>query len=272
MNLQAYLDRIGYAGPVRVDLPTLAALHRHHLRAIPYENLDVQLGRPLDLDPAAAFEKLVVRRRGGWCYEMNGLFGAMLEQAGFQVTYLAGAVLREQRGPEAVGNHLVLRVDLDRPYLADVGFGDGMIEPTPLTPGPFESDGYGFRLETRHGGWWRFHNHAEGGVPYFDFTLDPADPERLSSACQWLQTSPESVFVQTAVCQRLTDHGVIVLLGRALRLLAPDEPPMTILKRPEELLAALRTHFGLDVPDAATLWPKICARHDAMFPPRPATA
>src|SRR5262245_14404995 len=113
MDLQAYFDRIGFTGTARPDIATLRALHRGHALSISYENLDVQLGRPVTIDPADAFDKIVRRGRGGWCYEMNGLLGAVLQEVGFKVTRLAGGVHRATRGPAAVGNHLVLLVDLD---------------------------------------------------------------------------------------------------------------------------------------------------------------
>src|SRR4051812_21810770 len=121
MNLEAYFDRIGYAGPRGADLATLTALHRAHLAAVPYENIDVQLGRPVVVDPAAAYARIVGKgRRGGWCYEMNGLFGWALDQLGFNVTRMAGGVVRELIGQNAVGNHLVLRVDFpEGPWIAD---------------------------------------------------------------------------------------------------------------------------------------------------------
>ena len=147
MDLAAYFDRIGFTAEARPDLATLRALHRAHLLSIPYENLDVQLGRPLTIDPEAAFDKLVTRRSGGWCYEMNGLLGAALDEIGFKVTRMAGAVMREVRGDAAIGNHLVLRVDLGEPWIADVGLGDGTLEPYRLRAGPMESGGYSFRLE-----------------------------------------------------------------------------------------------------------------------------
>ncbi|MGQ0649419.1 MAG: arylamine N-acetyltransferase family protein [Gemmatimonadaceae bacterium] len=91
--LQRYLDRVDHAGAIDPTLATLVALHRAHLPAIPYENLDI-LGRELTLDPDSIFRKLVVERRGGWCYEMNGLFGRALESLGFEVRYVSGAVDR----------------------------------------------------------------------------------------------------------------------------------------------------------------------------------
>ncbi len=139
-QLDRYCARIGYAGPRDATLTTLRALHRAHLLAIPYENLDIHLGLPLTLDREAMFTKLVDERRGGWCYEMNGVFGRVLETLGFSVRYLSGAVGRAERGWRAQGNHLVLLVTLDRPWIADVGFGDGFLTPLPLEVGHFRQD------------------------------------------------------------------------------------------------------------------------------------
>src|SRR5438270_13953150 len=112
MNLAAYLDRIRDQGRPRPDRETLAAIQRHHLTAIPYENLDVQLGRPRTTDPAAAFDKLVTRRRGGWCYEMNGLMGWALSEIGFSVTPLATGVMTSSAGDDQTANQLVLRFNI----------------------------------------------------------------------------------------------------------------------------------------------------------------
>ena len=111
----AYFARIGYAGPTAPTLEVLRAVHRAHLLSIPYENLDIHLGLPVSLDPEAIARKLVDERRGGWCFEMNGLLGRVLETLGFEVRYLSGAVGRAARGWRAQGNHLVLLVTLDRP-------------------------------------------------------------------------------------------------------------------------------------------------------------
>ena len=95
---------------------------------------------------------------------MNGLLGWALNEIGFTVTRMAGAVGRTERGEISHGNHLVLRIDLDRPYIADVGFGDGTLEPVALVAGPMTVAGYDFRLEQLDADWWRFHNHALGGM------------------------------------------------------------------------------------------------------------
>ncbi len=270
MDLAAYLARIGYVGTPRVDLPTLHDIHRAHLRALPYENLDVLLGQPGGVGIQGGYDKIVTGGRGGWCYEMNGLLGWALSEIGFQVTRMSGAVSRTERGEISHGNHLVLRVDLDQPYIADVGFGDGMLEPIPLRAGTYSRAGFDFRLETLDADWWRFHNHPFGGAPYFDFTLATARDEDLATTCQWLRTSPESIFTQVAIVQRHTPEGLVVLLGRMLRRIQPDGKSHTLIGSSEELVDVLAREFGLDLPEAATLWPAICAKHDELFGGPPA--
>src|SRR5262249_28741334 len=186
---------------------------RAHLRAIPYENLDIHLGRPLPLGADHAFEKLVVRERGGWCYEMNGLFAWVLETLGFTVRLVSGAVGRERHGDAVQGNHLVVLVDQGATLtLADVGFGDGPLDPLPLVEGPHRSGGFEFRLE-RSGERWILHNHEHGGAPSFDFTLRPAPIESFRAKCHELQTSPTSGFVQKTVCQRYDGDVIWTLRG-----------------------------------------------------------
>jgi N-hydroxyarylamine O-acetyltransferase len=269
MDLQAYFARIGFAGSAKPDLATLTALHRAHLQAIPYENLDVQLGRPLTTDPAAAFDKIVTRRRGGWCYEMNGLFGAVLTEIGFKVTPMAGAAMRELLGDIVVGNHLVLLVELDGdPWIADVGFGDGALEPFPLRAGPLAFAGYPFRLEAMDEGWWRFHNHEFGGAKSFDFQVAPADPALLAGRCEWLQYAPDSHFVLNAVVQRYQGEQILQMRGRVLRRITPAGATEETIGSADEWVAALARDFDLHVPEAAGLWPRVLARHEAVMAAR----
>ena len=266
MDLQAYYDRVGFRGPARADLATLVALHRAHLQAVPYENLDVQLGRPLTPDPAAAFEKIVTWGRGGWCYEMNGVFGAVLSEIGFKVTRMAGAAMREMIGDDAIGNHLVLLVELEgEPWIADVGFGDGALEPFRLRPGAMAYDGYPFRLETLDQGWWRFHNHQFGGAKSFDFQVAPADPPVLAERCQWLQSAPESPFVLNATVQRYRGDQILQMRGRTLRTVNPAGVTVQLIGSADEMVAILARDFGLDVPEIAGQWPRILARHEAVL-------
>jgi N-hydroxyarylamine O-acetyltransferase len=263
MHIDNYLKRIGLDRPTRPDLASLVAIHRAHLLAIPYENLDVQLRRPVGLDPAAIFDKIVRRGRGGWCYEMNGLLDWALWELGFRVTRCAGAVLRETRGDVAIGNHLVLKVELDEGlYLADAGFGDGPIDPIRIVPGEFTSHGFRFRLSRVDGEWWRLSSFVKGGVDSFDFTLNAAGESLVDEQCRLLQTSPDSSFVKTLVVQHHTPSGVTTLRGRVLRWTTPGGNTDRLLESAADLTSALKSEFSLDMPDAAQLWPAVVARHE----------
>lgn len=260
MKLTAYLDRIGFSGAPRPDLDTLTRLHRGHVTHIPYENLDVQFGRPVSRAPSAIFEKLVTRRRGGWCYEMNGLLAWALEEIGFKVTRMAGGVRRAQMGDWALGNHLVLWVHLDRPYIADTGFGDGLMEPVPIAAGPIAQGPFTFSLEDLGQGWWRFHGDPPGAGMSFDFEMKPADEALFDDRCTWLQTAPESPFTQNAVVQRYLPDGHALLRGKILRT-AGAQSVTRELESADDFVETLNRVFALDLPEAADLWPKIEARH-----------
>jgi N-hydroxyarylamine O-acetyltransferase len=166
MELTGYLRRIRFDAGVRPDLATLRALHRAHQYAIPFENLDVQLRRPVVVDLQASYNKIVGQRRGGWCYEMNGLMGWALEQIGFEVMRMSAGVMRAQAGDTQLGNHLCLLVRLDQPYLVDVGFGGSLIEPLPLSVAEREDRPYRLGLSELDDRYWRFTEIAHGVAFY----------------------------------------------------------------------------------------------------------
>jgi N-hydroxyarylamine O-acetyltransferase len=265
VNLNAYLDRIGFAGRLAPDLATLRRIQRGHLENIPYENFDVQLGRHITLEPKDAFAKLVTARRGGWCYEMNGLFRWALEQIGFSVMAMTGGVLRAERGNTAIGNHLALMVELEQPYLVDVGLGDGPSEPILLREGSYRQGWRTLRLERLDDGWWRFHNHDKALAVSFDFQRRPADWNRLAERCHWLQTSPESHFVLNAVCLRHLPDGAVALVGRVLKTVTENGITDDLIENPQDYEALLAERFGIRLPQAIELWPRILERHEALF-------
>jgi N-hydroxyarylamine O-acetyltransferase len=274
-DLDAYLDRIGYSGPVAPDLATLTALHRGHSMAIPYENIDVQLRRPLTIDPQAAFDKVVRRGRGGWCYEMNGTLWKVLTEIGFSVTRMAGGVMREAVGDAQIGNHLVLRVDLpEGPHIADVGFGDGPIEPYPLKAGPFEQRGFPYRLDEVEDGYWRLRNQPNGGAASFDFRAEKTDEALLAEKCAFLQESETSVFRMLLICQRHRPDGLRLLRGKVLRSVTPEGYTERTLESLTEFETVLAEEFGLSDPEAPRLWDMVCERHAQFFarPVEPVTA
>jgi len=271
MNLDTYLARIGLDHRPPATLVGLTALHRAHLTAISYENIDVQLGRPLTIERLPIYDKIVTRRRGGWCYEMNGLFGWALGELGFDVTRATGAVMRAKAGDAKAGNHLVLKVVLPEGlWLADVGFGDGPFDPIRIAPGPFTSRGFPWALTQLDANWWRLSDERPGAKS-FDFNLAPADEALLARQCAFLQAAPVSPFVQNLVAQRHTAEGHAILRGRTIAQVTPAGSAERVFDSAGDLVATLKDVFALDVPEVATLWPKICARHDAVMAKRAAT-
>lgn len=251
MELQAYLDRIEYDGPVEPDPEVLKALHRQHLLNIPYENFDVMLGRSLDLDPARAFDKLVTRRRGGWCYEMNGVFAWALGEIGFEVMPMAGGVWRSETEFSPFGNHLVLEVD--RAWLADVGFGNGLFEPVRIKEGPIVQRGFesGLYAAGREG--WRFVNPQSGGTHGFEFVRRRADPALLAERCHALQQD-DSVFRQNTVVQIHSTDGIDTLRGSILSTTSGSGVERRLVSGVNEYMELLVSVFGIDLPEAASLW------------------
>ena len=267
MELSAYLHRIRFDGGVRPDLATLSAIHRAHQYAIPFENLDVLLHRPVVLDLAASYDKIVHQGRGGWCYEMNGVMGWALKQIGFEVMRMGAGVMRVLAGDAQLGNHLCLLVSLDQPYLVDVGFGGSMAEPFPLRASEREDRPYRLELSKLDDSFWRFAEIAHGdGDPFsFDFRVASADEALLAQKCQFLQTDPASPFIQNLIVQRRTADTHLSLRGRVLQTIHSTRVEKKLLNSADELVTTLQDSFDLYIPEAATLWPTVCARHEALF-------
>ncbi|HEV2568799.1 arylamine N-acetyltransferase family protein [Sphingomonas sp.] len=256
-QLAAYLARIGFSGRPRPDFETLAALNRLHAEGLPYENFDVQLGRRVTRDPRAAYVKFLEQRRGGWCYEYNGLFAWMLEGVGFRVRRLAGAVMREAAGQAAVGNHLVPVVELDQLYVADPSM--GLMEPVPIAEGPIRHGWRRFAFERLDGGWWRFRNHPDIPPPSMDFNLAVDDPALLDERCVWLQTDASSPFVRNAILQRNFADRLEAIVGRAHMTVNAQGKQEREIAGPDELAHIARERFDVDVPDLPALWARIAA-------------
>ena len=268
MQLQEYFDRIGYTGTAKPDKQTLAALLQCHVFAVSFENIDVQLGRPLTIAVEDAYQKIVTRRRGGWCYEQNGLFGWALGEIGFKVTRLAAAVMRHERGEIADANHLTLRVNIPgstTDYLADVGFGGSMLAPIRLAEGEHAQAPFRLGLELLDDGYWRFWEDAGDGVFSFDFLAEPGDEAALASRCDFLQNDPSSGFVQSLVAQRRLARSHHTLRGRVFKEVTSDGITSITLNSVDDVMAILATRFELDVPAVRELWPRIVARHEELF-------
>jgi N-hydroxyarylamine O-acetyltransferase len=169
-------------------------------------------------------------------------------------------VNRATIGDAALDNHLVLIVALDRPWIVDVGFGDGFLEPLPLEPGTYRQGFLEYRVR-RDGEWWRVDNHAYGGADGFHFTLEPRPLETFAARCHALQTLPESPFVQTTVCERFVADGLVMLRGAVLRTVTASGVATRVVQDADEYVQVLRERFDLDLPDLRALWPVVQKRH-----------
>lgn len=265
-QLAAYLERIGHGRSVRPELEALRSLHRAHLEAIPFEALDVQLGLVPSMEPDAIFDKLVGRHRGGWCYEMNGLFGCVLEHIGFDVTRVSCGVMRQVGGEERMGTHLALLVRLDRAeWLADVGFGSSLAEPIPLGRGDHVHQPFRVGLAQTEDGHWRFSEHSSGEPFSFDFRARPADEALLAAKCMWQATAPDSNFVLNFVAQKRSGERHIALRGKVLTERSLQGEVRRELENAGEFAAVLAETFGIEHPDVRSIWPRIEARHAELF-------
>ena len=247
MDVRAYLARIEYAGPSTPSLDSLRELHRAHMMSVPFENLDIAMGRGIVCEEEAVVHKIVTRRRGGFCYELNGAFAALLRELGFTVTLLSARVAREtgRDGPEF--DHLALRVDLDEPWLADVGFGDSSLQPLELRTGIEQPERRrkfrileqpdSLQLEMAEpGGRWK---------RQYSFSLLPRQLADFAGMCHYHQTSPESSFTRSRICSRATWNGRITLAEKRLIVTRDGEKEESLLDSDADWHAALKKYFQI---------------------------
>ncbi len=257
----AYLRRIGAERPAGPTADVLRELHVRHLRTVPFENLSIHLGEEIVLEEERLLDKVVGARRGGFCYELNGAFAALLTKLGFEVTLLAGRVFQEDGRPGIPYDHLALRVRTagGGDWLADVGFGAHSHFPLALAEAGEQGDPGGtfqvVEAGVRTGG---EETSGEGagecgdldvlrdGKPQYRLEVRPRELGDFVTGAWWHSTSPVSHFGRSLVCSRLTeDGGRITLSGRRLTVTAPDGgKEVTELGTDEEVLTAYRERFG----------------------------
>jgi N-hydroxyarylamine O-acetyltransferase len=254
LDVSAYLARISYEGPVTPTLPVLRDVHLAHLRSVPFENLDIHLARPISLAEEDLFAKVVLGRRGGFCYELNGLFAALLREIGYEVTLLAAQFpLPDGRVPMEF-DHLVLRVAAPgmEPVLADVAAGRRSFA-SPLSIGSDAAQaqaaaGASFRLLPEEGAMrlWRQEPGGEWERVY-RFSWQPRQLADFQEGCRYHQSSLESDFTRKRVCTRMTDDGRITLSDNVLITTRNGDRQEEPLPDDAAWLAALQTHFGIDL-------------------------
>jgi len=251
MDIRTYLERIGYDKPVRLDVESLYGLHRTHLLTVPFENLDIHLGVPIQLSEEALWDKIVLRRRGGFCYELNGMFAWLLKQIGFEVTYLNGHVYNSEgkRGREF--DHLTLLVRIpnaEQYWLADVGFGDSFFEPLSFEYNGEQAQGLrAYRIEPVADGYDLLRRDFDGkwNLQYF-FDLQPRNfPADYEVACLYHQTSPKSSFTHERVISLATPDGRISLDSKNLTITTNGKRIRQPLRSEDEFRKLLGTHFEI---------------------------
>lgn len=245
MNTQGYLKRIGYRGSLKTDRETLEKLAQAHLLSIPFENFDIHLRRKIRLDSQSLYNKIVTNQRGGFCYELNGLFAVLLRNLGFEVDLLSARVFRDGQGGEDF-DHMALRVsDGEKSYLVDIGFGDGSTLPLELSPGAERQDnGYTYRLHTYKQG-MIFEMEAQNGfVKGYELSLQSWETSDFLERCTFMQNSVRSWFTQKRICVVGTESGSRSLIDGVLK---EDGEPTLSINGDEEQMSILRQDFGLDL-------------------------
>ncbi|XP_007249040.2 arylamine N-acetyltransferase 1-like [Astyanax mexicanus] len=262
MDVDRYLARIGCPSPCSPTLETLRCLHLNHLLAVPFENLSVHSGEPLSLDLPLLYQKIVVNRRGGFCYELNGLFWWLLCQLGFEVHILSAQVKNRFTG--AYGppfDHFISMVTLEgHRWLCDVGFGSGFQLPLSLeTDGPQKQTHGLYRLRTEAQLMYvemseidAIKNPKEDTAwrALYKFTFEPRQREDFNAMCHYHQTSIHSVFVCKSLCSLLLPNGRITIIGRKLIINSlsdkKDQPSQTKTDlSDQEITELLKDKFGI---------------------------
>ncbi len=251
MDISAYLARIDYAKPVKPDAQTLRGLQLAHMLHVPFENLDIGLKRLIQLSEEALWNKIVIQKRGGFCYELNGLFARLLNEIGFDVTYLNARVY-DRRGELGIDyDHLALLVKIpgqSARWLADVGFGDSFYEPLNFEERGEQVQGLrAYRLEQISNGYITWQKNYDGSWErlYF-FDLSPQKfPDDYEAACLYHQTSPESSFTRSSIVSRATHDGRVSLEDGRLILTKNGQRSEHPIAHTEEYHALLKEYFGV---------------------------
>ena len=246
MDIQRYLDRINYAGSTAPTLDSLCALHRTHMLTVPFENLDIHRGQRIGLDESRLFDKIVTRRRGGFCYELNGLFAALLGSLGYEVDMLAARVPSADGSLGIPFGHLALRVRLEETWLADVGFGDSFTEPLRLADDLAQrQDGTAYRIVPE--GTDRRLQRLEDGAwnPQYQFALATFQLSDFAGGCEYHQTSADSVFTRRRICSLATPGGRVTLSDMKLIITEGKLRTETLLTSDAQHATALHDYFNI---------------------------
>jgi len=245
LDQDAYLSRIAYKGDLTPTAETLRRLHRAHAAAIPFENLDIVLGRGVSLETDAMQEKLLRHERGGYCFEHNLLFAALLERLGYRVRRLAARVQPGKPGPRT---HMLLIVEADgTKWLADVGFGAALLEPVRFGDDAVSHQGgWTYGLQRGEDGVWLLRSStSDGWSDLYGFTLEPQRPIDYVVHNHYTATHPDSPFVGQVVAITTTPEVRNTLRGRELTITRPDGFTESRDLAESEFASILQRMFGI---------------------------
>jgi N-hydroxyarylamine O-acetyltransferase len=251
LDVASYCDRIGYSGALAPTAATLRALHQAHVGAIPFENIDVLLGRPIPLDTASLHRKLIESRRGGYCFEQNLLFKDVLESLGYSVIGLAARVRAGAAAGIRPRTHMVLLVEAERQtFLCDVGFGGtGLLEPLPFIAGhEVELPIFSFRVVERDGSWVLQARQQGDWDDLYAFTLEPQERIDYEVANHFTSTFPSSIFRSSLTAQRTRREERVILRNRDLTILRMGSEQKRQINSSAEARAVLAELIGLELP------------------------
>ncbi len=247
MDVNAYLKRIHFWGTGIADFSALEKLIQAHIMAVPFENIDIQLMCPIVLDTSSLFRKVVLNNRGGYCYELNGLFGALLKAIGFQVYYISGSITKGKNiGP--LYDHLALVVVIDsQRWLVDVGFGDFSMKPLLIdnTHPQFDGQHY-YQIQPKGndfivGKWLPEHNHF---MSEYVFSLLPRQLGEFKDINDIKQSQPNSLFMQNLICTIPTTNGRTTLINNRLIQTIGKKKTETTLTDNNAIWSVLKKHFN----------------------------
>jgi N-hydroxyarylamine O-acetyltransferase len=248
LDLDAYCARINYTGSRDVSVATLKNLHFAHVHNVPFENLDIHLGQAISLEPSTLFTKIVTRKRGGYCYEVNSFFAMILQAFGFQVQCLLARVLYGFSNLRPRSHQLLLVIVDNESWIADVGFGSCCLrEPLRLMPGIVSEQGPDtFRLRTEGAQTYILAAMLAGHwQDLYGFSLEPFDLIDYEPFNYWNSTSPHARFTQQKLCTIPTPEGRVVAVDKEFKIHSRQGTQTITAKTHEEYLTLLRAHFGL---------------------------
>lgn len=248
-DIAKYLERINFTGPLRTDTETLKNLQLSHLLNVPFENLSIHLNEPIILNYELLFNKIVHKRRGGFCYELNGLFYHLLCGLGFDTEMLSAGVAKPEGGYGRDFDHMALLVTLQERWLVDVGFGDSFTRPLLVDRRDIQSQGErDYRIED-HGDYLLLKESKPGSgwEEQYRFKLRPVNLNDFEEMCHYHQTSPESTFTQKRVCSKAMNGGRITLTGTNFIETINGERREMPIKDDAEYRMILQENFGISL-------------------------